>query len=113
MPWVFAMSETVTRVLIASSVYKRKVSSGHTGVNRTYVEELKNPGEVQPPGGDHLFIVPQEESRDRISFPPPDDLPLDLHHSPAMQGMVSRAQDASPLVSLTLSIAQSPRGQTD
>jgi len=90
---------------------KRKVSDGHTRVNRTYVEDLKNSGEVQSPGGNRLFVVLREESRDRISFPPLDDFPLDLRHSPAIQGMMSRVQDAS--VSLTPSIVQSPQGCTD
>ena len=92
---------------------KRKVSDGHAKVNRTYVEDLKNSGEVQSPSGDCLFIVLREESRDCTPFPPLDDLPLHLRHSPAIRGMVSHLQDASPLVSLTPSIAQSPGGRAD
>jgi len=92
---------------------KRKVGGGHTEVSRTYVEDSKNSGEVQPPGGDCLFIVLREDSRDRIPFPPLDNLFLDLRHSPAIQGMVNRAQGSSPLISLTPSIAQSPRGRAD
>jgi len=44
---------------------------------------MKNPVEVQPPGGDRFFIVLRViTSRDRIPFPPLDDVPLDLFHSP-------------------------------
>ena len=50
---------------------------------------MKDPIEVQPPGRDRLLIVlGVEESRDRISFTPLDDVPLDLGHSPAIEESV-------------------------
>jgi len=86
------MSGAVTCASVASSVWKREVSNGRTKVNRTHVEDLKNPGEVQPPSGDHFFIVLcVEESRHRIPFTPLDNLPLDFRHDPAIQGMVSKS----------------------
>ena len=56
----------------------------------THIEDEKDPVEVQPPGCDRLFIVLRvEKSRDRISFAPLDDIPLDLSHSPAIASLVS------------------------
>ena len=52
---------------------------------------MKNPVEAQSPGGDRFFIVRVEKSRDHILFAPLDNFPLDLGHSPAVQGMVSRS----------------------
>ena len=51
--------------------------------DRTHVKDMNNPVEVRPPGGDCLFIVLRVIlSRDHIPFPPLDDVPLDLVHSP-------------------------------
>jgi len=89
--WAFAMSAMVTCVFVASSLWKREVSNGRTKANRAHVEDLENPSEVQSPGGDHLSIVLRaEESRNCIPFPPLDDFRLDLCHSTAIQGIVSK-----------------------
>ena len=55
--------------------------------NRTYVEDLKDPVEFLPPGGDHILVVLcVEESRSCFSFSLLNGLPLDLGHSPAVRG---------------------------
>jgi len=96
MSWAFATSwrlaETVAGVSVVSSAWKRKIRIGHTKVSRAHVEDLEDPGEVQSPGDDRFFIVLfVEEPRDRIPFPPLDDLLLDLCHSTAIQGMVNKS----------------------
>lgn len=49
--------------------------------DRTYVEDLKDPDEVQPPSGNHIFIVLRvEQSRHHISFALLNDLPLNPRH---------------------------------
>ena len=49
----------------------------------TYVENLKDPVEVQPPCSNLVFIVLcVQMSRNHVSFALLDDLPLDLRHSP-------------------------------
>ena len=56
----------------------------------TYVEDVEDPVEVQPPGCDRpLIVLRVENSRDCISFTPLDDTPLDLGHSPAIANLVS------------------------
>ena len=61
----------------------------------THVEDVKNPVEVQPPGGYLLPIVPRvEQSRGHISFASLGDVPLDFCHSPAIQGLVNRSPSA-------------------
>jgi hypothetical protein len=52
---------------------------------------MEDPVEVQPPGGDRLFVVLRvEKPRDRIPFALLNDLPLDLCHSPAIGSMASQ-----------------------
>jgi len=48
---------------------------------------MKNPVEVQPPGGNRVFIVLRVIApRDRTPFIPPlDDVPLDLGHGPGWE----------------------------
>ena len=56
----------------------------------TYVEDVEDPVEVQPPGRDRpLIVLRMENPRDCISFTPLDDTPLDLCHSPAIANLVS------------------------
>ena len=46
---------------------------------------MKDPVEVQPPGGNRLFIAPRVKmSRNHISFTLLDDPPSDLRHHPEM-----------------------------
>ena len=53
------------------------------GNDGTHVEDLKNPAEVQLPGGDLLLVVfCMEMPRNHIPFALLGDLPLDLHQSP-------------------------------
>ena len=52
---------------------------------------MEDPVEVQPPGGDRLFIVLcVEKPRGHIPFALLNDLPLDLCHSPAIGSMASQ-----------------------
>jgi hypothetical protein len=63
---------------------------------------MKDPVEVRPPGGDRLFVaLRMEKSRDRISFTPLDDLPLDLCHSPAIETTVSKSCTKSVFAGFT------------
>ena len=56
----------------------------------THVEDVENPIEVQPPGGDRpLIVLRVENSREYISFTPLDDAPLDLGHSPAIANSIN------------------------
>ena len=89
----FRMSETTIFVFIASSVWKRTVGNGHTEVARgTHVEDMKNPVEVQPPGGDLFLVVPRvEEPRGRISFAPLGDVPLDFGRGPVIESLVNES----------------------
>ena len=51
---------------------------------------MKDPVEVQLPGGDSFFIILRvEKLRDRVSFTPLDDVSLDLGHSPVIGRFVS------------------------
>jgi len=60
--------------------------------DRTHVKDMKNPLQIQLPGS-NLFIVAHsaEISKDRISFTPFDDVPLDLIHSPTIKSSVSES----------------------
>ena len=49
----------------------------------THVEDMKNPVEVQSPGGNRLFVVLRIiTSRNCVPFASPDDISLNLVHSP-------------------------------
>ena len=44
---------------------------------------MQNSVEVRLPGSDHLFVILRVvTSRDHVPFTSPDDVPLDLAHSP-------------------------------
>jgi len=63
-------------------------------VDGTHIEDVKDPVEVQPPGGDHLLIILRVEmSRDCISLARLDEVPLYLGHSPAIESLVSELPD--------------------
>ena len=50
-------------------------------IDGTYVENLKDPDEVQPPGRNLVLVVPcVDDPRNRISLSLLDDLPLDIRH---------------------------------
>ena len=56
----------------------------------THVEDVEDPVEVQPPGGNRpLIVLRVKNSRDRILFTPLDDAPLDLGHSPTIESLVN------------------------
>ena len=78
-----------------------QVLSGSDGLaminrsDRTHVKDTKNPVQVRPPSSDRLIVVLLvETSRDRISFTPLDDVPLDLGYSPAIECFVSKLSHA-------------------
>jgi hypothetical protein len=83
---IVTTAATAASVVTVSAFWEREVSSGHHSSDRTYVQDLKNVFEVQPPGGDRLFIFLRAETlRDRIPFTPLDQLPLDICHCPAIE----------------------------
>jgi hypothetical protein len=64
------------------------------GSGRTHVKDVKNLDEVQPPGIDRVVVVLLvKTSRDRISFTPLHDVPLDLCYSPAIESLVGGSSD--------------------
>jgi len=59
--------------LVASSFWRQKVSNAPRLRDKTYVKDLKNLLEVQPPGDDRLFIfLRMEMPGDRIPSAPLD-----------------------------------------
>ena len=65
----------------------------------TYIEDVKDPVELQLPARDRLFVgLRVEMSRDRTSFLPIDDVPVDLGHSPAIESSMSESPGFQPLV---------------
>ena len=55
---------------------------------------MKDPIEVQPPGGDRVFIIPRVEySGGYISFTSFDYVPPDFRHSSAVEGSLSESAD--------------------
>ena len=85
--WVFVTSrltaETAASVLITSAFSERGFSNGRYTSDRTYVKDLKNLVEVQPPSGDLFLIIVicMEMLGDHASFPLPDEIHFDLLHS--------------------------------
>ena len=60
------------------------------GSDGTHVEDMKDPNEVQLPGGDFFLVVLcVEVLRNHISFSLLDDLPLDFNHSPKVRSKAS------------------------
>ena len=88
--WATAISSRmvgmVAAAVVENSFCNQKISNGLHSNNRTHVKYLKNLVEVQPPGGNRLFVVPDvETSRDRVPSPPLDHLPLNICHDPVMR----------------------------
>ena len=85
MVWVFVSSwltaEVAASVFIPSTFSGRGVNNGRDTSDRTYIKDLKNLVEVQPPS-DNLFPVAlcMETLRDHVSFILLDDIPFDLRH---------------------------------
>jgi hypothetical protein len=53
---------------------------------------MKDPIEVQPPGGNRLFITfCVEKARNRVALALLDDLPLDLRHGPTIARIVNKS----------------------
>jgi hypothetical protein len=92
MVWVFVASrrtpEPAASVLVASAFWEREVSNGHHSSDRTHFKDLKNPFDVQLPGGDRRFIsLPVEIFREHIPFTPLDEPPLNICHCPAIESI--------------------------
>ena len=63
---------------------------GSYGGRGTYVEDVKDPVEIQPPRRDRLFVALRvEHPRHPASFTSLDDVLLDLGHSAAIGNLVS------------------------
>ena len=59
--------------------------------DKTHIENMKNPVQVQLPGTDCLAVaLLAKMSRDRISFTALDNMPLDLGHSPTVESLVRK-----------------------
>ena len=80
----------------------------------THVEDVKDPGEVQPPDGDHRFVVLRvEELRNGVPFAPLSHLPLDRTHNPMVERLISDPPGVlTPPAQLTLSVPRSSRAPT-
>ena len=84
----------------------------HKG-DRTHVEDVKDPVEVQFPGPDRILIARRmDKSRDRVSLTLLDDLPLNLRHSPAIKSVVSELPKAC-ITGLTYVVNCSIASRTD
>ena len=69
-----------------------------------YIEDVKNSDEVLHPRGDHFFFaLPVEGPGDGVSFTQPDNLPLNLGCSSAIETSKSKIHG--------ICIAGNPRGQ--
>ena len=56
-----------------------------------YIEDVENTDEVLLPYGDHFFFTFRMEGLgDGVSFTPPDNLPLDLGCTPAIETSTSK-----------------------
>ena len=67
--------------------------------NRTYVEDKKDPVELQLPSGNRLLIILRmEKSRNCVLPTLFDDLPLDLCCSPAIKNVVGELPGSASLV---------------
>jgi len=65
-----------------------KIQRWPYGNNGTYVEDMKDPDEVQPPGGDRFLVVLRmEKSRDCAPLTLLDDPPLGIRDSPGIRPM--------------------------
>lgn len=77
------MSAPITRVGILTSLWKLKVSYGHTDFTE------RTPNEESCLGNGRSVVVPRVETpRDRISVTPLVDILLDLCYSPVIESFV-------------------------
>ena len=118
-PEVFATSwrtaGMASSAFIGSSFWGLKVSNGSHPSDKTYVKDLDNLIEVQPPGSDDLFTFPRVETPgDRIQFIPLGQLPLNVCHCPAIEEIiVDGSKHTSLALALTMSIGLWPRARSD
>jgi len=73
-------------LVITSTFWEWEVSDGHYSSGRTYVEDLKDLVELQPPDSDlFLVVLCMEVSRNYVSVSLLGDIPFDLCHSPGVR----------------------------
>ena len=59
---------------------------------RTDLKDVTDLIELQLPGSDRLFVIPRSElSGERVPLASLDDIPLDIGHHPAIEGLVSKS----------------------
>ena len=75
---------------------------------------MKDPVEVQPPGGDFFFVVLRvEKARNGIAFAQADNVSLDLCHGPAIEGTVSQSESMHVSTGPTYVVSCSIASNTD
>ena len=90
------------------------VNNGHHSSDRTHVKDLKNPVEVQPPGGDRRFILLRVEMpKDHVSFIPLHELLLNICCGTATERIRMDSLRYMSLVQLTLRVDLSHHTRTD
>jgi len=74
---------------------------------------MKDPVELYPPSGNHVFVVPcVDDSGEQIPFTLLDNVSLDLRYGPAIESVVSKSC-MHPYSGFThVSTAQPPHPQT-
>ena len=101
-------------MVVVSAFWGREVSNGHHPSDGTHVKDLKNLIQVQPPGGDRLFIfLCIEIARGRIPFNPLGDLLLNICYDPAVESILSSGSKYMSLVKPTLRIDLSHHTRAD
>jgi len=92
-------------VFTGSASWEGEVGNGHRSNDRTYIKDLKNILEAQPPAGDRLFIFLRVEIPiDHVPFTPLGELPLNIRYSPAIESITMNDSRNTSLVQLTPAI---------
>ena len=77
----------------------------------THIEYVKDPVELQPPGGD-LFLITVDESRNRVAFALLGHLAFNFCNRSAIKHIIRQPSNRPSLAQLTSSIGLSPRVRT-
>ena len=105
---------TAASVVVGSAFWGRGVSNGHHPRDGTHVENLKNPLQVHPPGGNCLFVFLRVEMpRDCIPSSPLDDLLPNICHDSTVGSIIGGGSRYMSLVILTPKIDLSHHTRTD
>jgi hypothetical protein len=82
--------------------------------DRTYVEDMKDPVKVQPPGCDFFFVVLRmEKARNSTPFFQLANAPLDLCYRPGTKGAISKSCTTQTPAGLTHVASCSIASDTD